>query len=127
MNIEFTVTAKNKELFNIKLTERLVKVFNDIDIDNTKILAIQFKDADALIVYNFINSQFYTYDGTYVHEGKYYLKNELYDMVQPYCKVCSVSVAEKDLGARYHESEKQKRFGYINFAEYNAVQSKIKE
>lgn len=35
MNIEFTITAKNKGLFNIKLTERLMKVFNDIDIVNS--------------------------------------------------------------------------------------------
>lgn len=95
MQIEFTITAKNKELFNLKLTEQLMKVFNDLNIDNTKILAIQFKDADSFIIDNFISGQFCSCDGVYLHEGKYYWRNELYEIVQPYCKVCLISIAEK--------------------------------
>lgn len=127
MQIEFTIAAKSKELFNIKLTEQLIKVFNDVNIDNTKILAIQFKNADSFIIDNFISSQFCSCDGVYLHEGKYYWRNELYEIVQPYCKACSISIAEKDLDAKYPESEKQRRFGYINFAEYNVEQSEVKE
>lgn len=127
MQIEFTITAKNKELFSIKLAEQLMKIFNDINIDSTKILAIQFKDADPFNIDSFISSQFCSCDGVYLHEGKYYWRNELYEIVQSYCKVCSISIAEKDLGARYPESEKQKRFGYINFAEYKMEQSEVKE
>ena len=127
MQIEFTITAKNKELFNIKLAKQLMRVFNDIDIDNTKILAIQFKDVDSFTVDNFIDCQFYKHDGIYPHEGKFYYKNELYEMVKPYCKVYSISIAEKYLGAKYPESERQKEIGYIKFAEYKIEQPEIKD
>ena len=127
MEIRFTILAKDKEGFDVQLNTKMIDILNKIAMDNTKILAIQFKDADEFAINSYLDS-FRRFDGQYTYDGKFwYYRDELRKLIEPYCKTCSISIAEKYLEANYPESEKQKRFGYINFAEYKIGQPKIKE
>lgn len=96
MNIEFITLAKNKDEFDIQLATKIIDSLNKIATDNVKILTIQFEDANAYIINDYIATQFYERDGTYLYEGKFCWKKELWEMVQPYCKICSVTFTEKE-------------------------------
>ena len=96
MDIKFTTLAKNKEEFDIQLTKNIMDSLDKIDTNKVKILTIQFEDALPFIVDAYIATTFYERDGTYLYEGKFYWKKELWEMIQPYCKTCSVTVTEKE-------------------------------
>lgn len=99
MEIKFTTLAKNKEEFDIKLTTNMIELLKKIAVDNTKILTIQFEDVRSYIINNYIDTQFCRHGGTYLFEGKFYWRDELYKIIQPYCKTCLITVAEKELYA----------------------------
>lgn len=96
MDIKFTTLAKNKEEFDIQLTTKIINSLDKIAADNAKILTIQFEDARPYIIDAYISKQFYGRDGTYFYEGKFYWRRELWEMIQPYCKTCSVTITEKE-------------------------------
>ena len=96
MNIKFTTLAKSKEEFDILLATKIIDSLNKITADDIKILTIQFEDAPPCIIDDYIATQFFGRDGTYLHEGEFYWKKELWEMIQPYCKTCSVTVTEKE-------------------------------
>lgn len=96
MDIKFTTLAKNKEEFDIQLTTKIMNSLDKIAADNAKILTIQFEDAHPYIINDYIATQFFERDGTYLHEGEFYWKKELWEMIQPYCKTCSVTITEKE-------------------------------
>lgn len=96
MEIKFTTLAKDKEGFDIQLNTKMIDSLKKIAIDNTKILMIQFEDAHPYIINDYIDTQFCRHGGTYLLEGKFYWRDELYKMIQPYCKTCSITVTEKE-------------------------------
>ena len=107
MDIKFTVLAKNKEEFDILLATKIIDSLNKITADNIKILTIQFEDAYPYIIDDYIATHFFERDGTYLHEGEFYWKRELWEMIQPYCKICLVTVAEKESYAHKQSDVKE--------------------
>ena len=119
MEIRTTILGTSKENFTANLAVEINKSIESIiECEEPKIMAIQFRDAEAYSVASLVDVYRRT-DGQYVFEGQFYTRLELEEKFKPFCKEISISVVPKkfDFGTPREQFDKQ--FGFIEYHEYN--------
>jgi len=121
MEIRTTILATSKDVFETNLTVEIAKSINAIiECEEPKIMAIQFRNAEAYNVANLVDVYRRT-DGQYVFEGQFYTRSELEEKFTPFCKELSISVVPKELNFGVPRGQIDKQFGFIEYHEYNIV------
>lgn len=119
MEIRTTILGTSKDIFKTNLIVEIGKSINAIlECEEPKIMAIQFKDAEAYNVANLVDVYRRT-DGQYVFEGQFYTRSELEEKFKPFCKEISISVVPKELNFETPREQINKQFGFIEYHEYN--------
>lgn len=119
MEIRTTILGTSKDVFETNLIVEIGKSINAIlECEEPRIMAIQFRDAEAYNVAYLVDVYRRT-DGQYVFEGQFYTRLELEEKFKPFCKEISISVVPKkfDFGTPREQFDKQ--FGFIEYHEYN--------
>lgn len=121
MEIRTTILATSKDVFETNLIVEIAKSINAIiECEEPKIMAIQFRNAEAYNVANLVDVYRRT-DGQYVFEGQFYTRSELEEKFTPFCKELSISVVPKELNSGVPRGQIDKQFGFIEYHEYNIV------
>lgn len=121
MEIRTTILATSKDVFETNLIVEIAKSINAIiECEEPKIMAIQFRNAEAYNVANLVDVYRRT-DGQYVFEGQFYTRSELEEKFTPLCKELSISVVPKELNSGVPRGQIDKQFGFIEYHEYNIV------
>lgn len=100
------ILAYNKDMFTASVADNISKFMLDFNID-TDMMLIQYKNIDRADLDRFLDS-FRRIDGQYVSNGDFYYREELEEIINPYCKEMCISVFPK--------MSKNNR-GFINTAE----------
>lgn len=128
MEIRTTILGTSKDVFETNLIVEIGKSINAIlECEEPKIMAIQFRDAEAYNVAHLVDVYRRT-DGQYVFEGQFYTRLELEEKFAPFCKELSISVVPKELDFGVPRGQVDKQFGFIKYYEYiigNALEEKI--
>lgn len=119
MEIRTTILATSKDVFETNLIVEIGKSINAIlECEEPKIMAIQFRDAEAYNVAHLVDVYRRT-DGQYVFEGQFYTRLELEEKFAPFCKELSISVVPKEFDFGTPREQIDKQFGFIEYHEYN--------
>lgn len=119
MEIRTTILGTDKDVFETNLMVEIGKSINTIlECEEPKIMAIQFRDAEAYNIARLIDVYRRT-DGQYVFEGRFYTRLELEEKFKPFCKEISISIVPKELDLETPREQVDKQFGFIKYCEYN--------
>lgn len=119
MEIRTTILGTSRDVFEANLIVEIDKSINAIlECEEPKIMAIQFRDAEAYNVANLVDVYRRT-DGQYVFEGQFHTRQELEEKFAPFCKEISISVVPKELDFGTPREQVDKQFGFIKYHEYN--------
>lgn len=87
------ILAYNKDMFTASVADNISKFMLDFNID-TDMMLIQYKNIDRADLDRFLDS-FRRIDGQYVSNGDFYYREELEEIINPYCKEMCISVVPK--------------------------------
>lgn len=115
------ILAYSKDMFTSAVASNVKKFTDDFNID-TDMMLIQYKNIDRVDLDKFIDC-FRRIDGQYVFEGKFYYREELEKIVNPYCKEMCVSVVPKMSKNNRNVIDTKNYYGYLTIVNVTPTMS----
>lgn len=112
------ILAYSKSMFVATLLDYMQMFMDNFDPDNMMLL--QYRDVNRVDLDIFLDS-FRRTDGQYVFMGNFYFRDELEEMVKPYCKEVCISVAPKMPKNNGDYIDTKKDYGYLTIATMSPV------
>ena len=105
------ILAYSRDMFAASVANNISKFMLDFNVD-VDMMLIQYKNIDRIDFDRFLDS-FRRTDGQYVFEGNFYYRNELEEIVSPYCKEMCISVVPKMPKNSGDFIDTKKDYGYL--------------
>jgi hypothetical protein len=115
------ILAYSKDMFTSAVASNMKKFTDDFSID-TDMMLIQYRNIDRVDLDKFIDC-FRRIDGQYVFEGKFYYREELEKIVNPYCKEMCVSVVPKMSKNNRNVIDTKNYYGYLTIVNVTSTMS----
>lgn len=115
------ILAYSKDMFTSAVASNVKKFTDDFNID-TDMMLIQYKNIDRADLDGFLDC-FRRIDGQYVFEGKFYYREELEKIVNPYCKEMCVSVVPKMSKNNRNVIDTKNYYGYLTIVNVTSTMS----